>query len=235
MNRLARYALAAAAAFAPTTLAAQQPRAWPRWYLGGAIEYGRALEDAAEHVRDGAGLSAFGAWRLGPRSPFALRMNGHVLIYGTETDTYPIGPGVNVDITTTNTIAGFALGPQYIAGGPHLEAYVYGMVGGSYIATTTSQGDGGDESTALDDWAWAGEAGGGLLIHLSRVLALDAGARYRYVGEVTYLPRGGLQLVGGSWVNNAVTTDVPLVLYHVGLTVKLGGIRPKETPPESEF
>ena len=215
----------------PRTLPAQtlpaQERAYPRWYLGVAGEYGHATGDAESYIRDGGGLSMFGAWRAGRTSPFALRMNGNVLIYGNKTDTYEVLPGINVDVTTTNTLAGFGVGPEYIAGGRHLEAFVFATVGGTYIATTTAlSGGNSDATTQLDDFALSGEAGGGLLVHLNPGVAIEAGARYRYTGEITYLPRGGMQLIGGQWAPNAVTSEVGLVLYHLGVTLKLGGIRP---------
>jgi len=231
------WSLAAAAALVAATadgLAAQElERAYPRWYLGIAGEYGRATGDAQSYIRDGGGLNMYGAWRLGRTSPFLLRMSGNVLIYGSRTDTYEVVPGIGVDVTTTNTLAGFGIGPEYVAGGRNLEAFIFATGGGTYIATTTALSGGNSSTTTqLDDFAWAGEVGGGLMIHLSRVIALEAGARYRYTGEITYLPRGGMQLVNNQWVPNAVTSDVGLTFYHLGITWKLGGIRPHRPAPE---
>jgi hypothetical protein len=213
--------------------AAAQERDWPRWYLGGALEYGNATGDAESYIQDGGGLSAFGAVRLGRTSPFALRMSGNVLIYGSQTDTYTVVPGVDVDVTTTKTFVGFGIGPQFTAGGRGVEAFAFATAGGTYIATTSSlSGGSSDVSTQLDDVAFAAEAGGGLLIHLSGTLALDAGVRYRHTGEISYLPRDWVPTAGGQ-VPVPVTGEVGVVFYHLGLTVKLGGIRrPRETDPE---
>jgi hypothetical protein len=226
-------ALVAMATLAPRADA--QERDYPRWYLGGALEYGNATGDAETYIQDGGGLSAYASVRLGRTSPFALRMSGNVLIYGSQTDTYTVVPGVDVDVTTTKTFAGFGLGPQYVVGGRGVEATVFATVGGTYIATTSSlSGGSSDVTTQLDDIAWAGEAGGGLLIHLSRVLALDVGARYRHTGEISYLPRDWVPTTGGQ-VPTPITGEVGVAFVYVGLAVKLGGVRPPRedaTAPE---
>ena len=82
----------------------------------------------------------------------------------------------------------------------------------------------------LPSVAWAGEVGGSLLIHLSRALALDAGARYRYTGEITYLPRANGQTPG------RVTSEVGVAFFHLGLVMKLGGVRPprEEEPGDAD-
>lgn len=226
-------ALVATATLAPR--ASAQERDYPRWYLGGALEYGNATGDAETYIQDGGGLSAFASYRLGRQSPFMLRMSGNVLIYGSQSDTYTVVPGVDVDVTTTKTLVGFGVGPQYTVGGRSVEAFVFATVGGTYIATTSAvSGGSSDVTTQLDDIAWAGEAGGGLLIHLSRSLALDVGARYRHSGEITYLPRDWVPTAGGQ-APTPVTGEVGLVLYHVGLSVKLGGIRaPREEEPDAD-
>jgi hypothetical protein len=209
-------------------LDAQVERSYPRWYLGIAGEYGRATGDAQAYIRDGGGLSMYGAWRAGRTSPFLLRMSGNVLIYGSTTDTYTVPPGIDVDVTTTNTLAGFGIGPEYVAGGEHLEAFIFATAGGTYIATTSAvSGSNSNTTTQLDDFAWAGEVGGGLFIHLSPGFAIEGGARYRYTGEITYLPRGQA-------APSAVTTEVGLMLYHVGVTWKLGGIRPHRPAREKD-
>ncbi len=222
-------ALVALAILAPH--AAAQERDYPRWYLGGALEYGNATGDAEAYVLDGGGLSGYAAVRLGRTSPFALRMSGNVLIYGSHTDTYTVPPGIDVDVTTTNTYAGFGIGPQYTVGGRGVEAFVFATAGGTYIATTAAlSGNSQNSTTQMDDVAFAGEAGGGLLVHLSRSLALDGGVRYRHTGEITYLPRAG-----GQTIPTRVTSEVGVVFFHVGLTVKLGGIRaPREDEPAPE-
>jgi len=245
IRETARAALACAALLAPAPLLAQEiepqgppasvpeERAYPRWYLGIAGEYGRATGDAQSYIRDGGGLNMYGAWRLGRTSPFLLRMSGNVLIYGSHTDTYTVPPGIGVDVTTTNTLAGFGVGPEYVAGGRTLEAFIFATAGGTYIATTAAlSGGNSNTTTQLDDVAWAGEAGGGVLIHLSRVIALEAGARYRHTGEITYLPRAGTQPAGS--LPTAVTSEVGLTFYHIGVTWKLGGVRPRNAPPASQ-
>jgi len=209
-------------------LEAQEERTYPRWYLGVAGEYGHATGDAESYIRDGGGLSMYGAWRAGRTSPFLLRMSGNVLIYGNRTNTYQVPPGIDVDVTTTNTLAGFGIGPEYLAGGRKLEAFVFATVGGTYIATTSAlSGGNSNTTTQLDDFAWAGEVGGGLFVHLTQGFAIEAGARYRHTGEITYLPRGGL----GPGVT-PVTSEVGLMLYHFGVTWTIGGVRPHRETDE---
>jgi hypothetical protein len=218
-------AVLAMAAFAwAAPLRAQQPHPLPRWYVGVAGEYGHALGDAGDDMGGGGGILFTGAWRMGRRSPFALRMSGHTLIYGSETNSYPVLPGLDVDVTTTNLFATFGVGPQFVAGGPPVEAYVFAVGGGTYMGTYSQvSGDEGDVESQVDDFAWSAETGGGFLIHLNPAVAIDVGARYQYIGEITYLPQGQVYSGGGEPLLTRVTSDVSVMLYHLGVTMRLGG------------
>jgi len=195
-----------------------------RGWAGGGIEYGRATGEFASYVRDGLGLDGWLAMRLGARSPFALRMAGHALIYGSDTRRYPLLPGIDVDVTTNNTIAGLMVGPQFQAGEGALGAYVFGGVGFNYFATTSSVSGSSStdtfaSSTNFDDFTFAGEAGGGVLVRLSRKVALDLGARYIRNGEVTYVTKERITVSGNTLTLSPVTSDANLLVYHLGVTI----------------
>lgn len=225
-------ALVVLAALAAPLGAQQQPL--PRWYLTVAGEYGHALGAAGDHMGGSGGIAFTGAWRMSRRSPFTLRMSGHTLIYGSETNSYPVLPGLDVDVTTTNVLAAFAVGPQFVAGGPPVEAYVFAVGGGTYIGTYSQvSGDEGDVESEVDDFAWSGEAGGGFLFHLNNVVAIDVGARYTYTGEITYLPEGQVYSGGGEPLLARVTGNVAVMVYHLGVTMRLGG-GVRQPPPVKE-
>ncbi len=192
-------------------------------WLGGAIQYGRATGEFANYVRDGIGLNGWLVFPVTARSPFGVRLAGHVLAYGTETRRYSLVPGIDVDVTTTNTIAGLVLGPQLRAGEGALGAYAYGGVGFNYFATRSSvEGSGSSGSfastTNFDDFTFAGEAGGGLLVRLSRTVSLDLGARYVRNGVVTYVTKEGVTVCGSTLCINPVTSEANLLVYHLGMT-----------------
>jgi hypothetical protein len=224
------------AGIVPATAQETPEHPLPRWYVGVAGEYGHALGTASEDMGGGGGIQFTGAWRMGRQSPFTLRMSGHVLIYGSETNSYPVLPGLNVDITTTNLYTSFGVGPQFVAGGPPVEAYVFAVGGGTYMGTYSQvEGEDGDVESQVDDVAWSAEAGGGFLIHLNPSVAIDAGARYQYIGEITYLPQGQAYGGGGVPLLPRVTGDVSVMVYHLGMTMRLGGgVRPRRPKPESE-
>jgi hypothetical protein len=230
MGTLRRVVLAAAIlAVAPAVAVAQQAEedssAVFGW-LGGAVQYGRATGEFANYVRDGIGLNGWLTMRLGSRSPLGVRLAGHVLAYGTETRRYPLVPGIDVDVTTRNTIAGLVLGPELHVGEGALGAYAFGGVGFNYFATRSSVEGSGNTSpfastTNFDDFTLAGEVGGGLLVGLSRTVSLDLGARYVRNGVVTYVTKEGVSVSGSTLAVNPVTSDANLVVFHFGVTAAM--------------
>lgn len=207
------------------------PAGEPPLSVGGALQYARATGEFASYVRDGGGLTAHLGVRLGTdESPVSLRLGGQFLVYGSQTRRYPLVPGISVDVTTSNVIGGLTAGPQLTFGGRGIKAYVFGGVGFSYFATTSSV-EGSNQnnspfasSTNYEDVTFAGEAGGGLLIRLGGDAYLDVGARYLGNGRVTYVTKDGVTVSGNTLLVNPISSQANLAVYHVGISV---GLRPR--------
>jgi hypothetical protein len=90
--------------------------------------------------------------------------------------------------------------------------------------------------SAFDDFTWAGPAGGGLLVALSRSrrVYLDIGSRYVYNGEARYLREGSITFdQNGDPVFSPVQSETNFWQYHVGvlLGVRRGAGAAKDSPP----
>jgi hypothetical protein len=225
----------------PAVLGGQEPdAARPHAYgwAGGALQYARATGEFASYVRDGGGLNGWFAWRGGGDSPLGLRVHGQLLVYGSQTRRYPLVPGINVDVTTSNIITGLTVGPQFRAGEGAAALHMFAGIGFNYFATTSevegsaNPGQPFASSTNYDDFGFAAEAGGGLQVRLKGPVFLDLGARYVFNGEVTYVTRDRIQVVNNQLVLSPVTSQANLAVFHVGVTVAInpyGGERDRES------
>ncbi len=244
MNRTA--VMLALLVLAPAVAAAQEqrddliPPGEPKIRIGGALQYARATGEFASYVRDGAGITGHMLVRLGGhQSPLGLRVAGQFLIYGSQTRRYPLVPGISVDVTTSNNVGGFTVGPQLTLGNRSLKLYGFGAGGFSYFATTSAvEGSNSNNnpfasSTNFDDVTLAGELGAGMLVRLSEAVALDIGARYLINGNVTYVTKDGVTVSGNTLLVNPITSEANLAIYHVGVSLSLRPRRPP-TPPEDD-
>jgi hypothetical protein len=169
-------------------------------YLLGA----QPLDEFEDYVGTSPGFGGYLAVNVDRRSPVALRLDGSLIIYGSETVHRPFSrtiPFVFVDVTTDNIIGSLFLGPQLTAGSGRLRLYSHAGLGFSYFGTRTSIEDEGDfyhhgtiaSSTHYDDWALAWTGGGGMAVGLSRRVFLDLSAQYINNGRVSYLREGSIQ------------------------------------------
>jgi opacity protein-like surface antigen len=137
--------------------------------------------------------------------PIGVRFQTGGLIYGSR--DIPIAvPGtgglITEDLSTDNWLLNVGIGPQVMARSGSVRPYAYALAGFGYFATETSFGNGydyyGDYSTTnYDDWTFAWSAGAGLLIPVSRSLAIDLSVQYVGNGTVRYLAEGDLQPSAG--------------------------------------
>lgn len=187
------FSLSAAAANAQ---APRQERS--EWLGGGGGVVGFPQGDFANATDTGWGFAGHGVFT--PKGgAFGIRMQAAVVIYGSRTYKVTIpGTGglVTDDLTTDNWLLNAGVGPQLMLRSGPVRPYVYGLAGVGYFATDTTLGQSayaGFGSTNYDDTTFAWSAGAGLLLSLSKSVALDVGVHYVGNGTVRYLAEGDLR------------------------------------------
>ena len=159
----------------------------------------------------GFGGSVFAGVRFGA-SPFVLGLDLNVLVYGRSRDTVPfsgtVGPRVQVDVVTTNSIVQPHLALRLQPADGLVRPYVDGLVGFKYLFTETSVRDDNRDrdddpiasTTNFDDFAFSGGAGAGLDVRVYRGTTADGvrdvslhlGVQYLIGQEAEYLAEGDL-------------------------------------------
>lgn len=224
-------ALAALAAL-PLALAAQDRQAPippPPLWVDLALDGGQASGEFARHVDNAFGGRLGFRWRPAGGA-FGLRLNVTYHVYGSVTNRYGLLPGVDVDVTTTNSIVGMTLGPTLTLGTGTLQPYASAGVGFSYFFTeshaegTSTGSQPFARTTNFDDWTVSADGGAGLYIMLSRrwtPVALDVGARFAHNSEVRYVTKDGMTFTGTSLIVSPEQSRADLVVYHLGVTIGL--------------
>jgi hypothetical protein len=246
MLRLTGAALALVAVAGAAPLAGQErPREGPlgqtRFYADLGFDIGQAAGEFNRYVDAGFGLRLTGRWRPSPSGPLGLHASFSYLIYGSTVRRYPLVPGVDVRVRTNNDIAGFHLGPSFHVGGGALQLYASGSAGISYFSTRSSAEGTNDpfdsfaSSTNFDDFTFATQGGGGLLIRLragTTPLWLDLGVRYQNNGTVKYVTEDGLSTDGTTLFVSPIESQANLVVYHIGVSVGMRRGAPKALAPQ---
>ncbi|MEX1183290.1 MAG: hypothetical protein WEF86_08630 [Gemmatimonadota bacterium] len=227
-------------ASAPTSLNAQGPTTElrpPVVFAGVQAQYARPSGEFLDYVQHGGGLNVGVVWPVRAGGVFALRADGGFIVYGSETKrvcfSTTVGCRVQLDLTTTNSIAYGNIGPQLMVPSGPVRPYANAAAGFSYFGTT-SEVEGSNEqdepfasSTNFDDVTFAWAAGGGVLIPLSSgrtPILLDLGARYHGNGEVEYLKEGDItDNPDGSITYDPTRSEANLWTFQIGVSV---GIRP---------
>jgi hypothetical protein len=233
---LAAAAVAVALAAAPS-LGAQEREA-PRGFLGLSFVAGDPVGDLSAFFDRGFGAQLEGSWAMTEDSRVRLRGDLGFLVYGHERIRYcysvPIGCRVEAELTTTNNIVYFGLGPEIAFTAGALEPYVYGTTGLSYFATVSSLdgADGGPswaETTNYDDVVMAWRVGGGMRLRVSngrRPVSLDFGVERHQNGVASFLTEGDiLDNPDGSITLFPNRSEANLVTFRLGVTVGIGGGR----------
>src|SRR6185369_17415929 len=141
-----------------------------------------------------------------PSGKLGLRLDGSVLLYGSETLRIPVAGSagrLNREITTDNWVAQLGLGPQLVLPLRGARPYVHGFAGLSYLSTESylvdPSGFASRSSTNYDDTGFAYGGGGGVVVPLrDHGLSIDLGVRYVRTSSVRFLAEGDLSLDGGS-------------------------------------
>jgi hypothetical protein len=131
------------------------------------VVYARPVGEFRDYVKHGGGLNLNIVWPVAVASPVALRADGGFLVYGSERTrvcfSSTVGCRVELDLTTTNSIAYLNAGPQLMLPEGVVRPYVNAAVGFAYFGTTSQvEGTGGGSeaianTTNFDDitLAWA--------------------------------------------------------------------------------
>ena len=219
--------LAAALVVIPTDATAQSRNRVPAEGFFWA-QLAAPLGEFNDNVGLGGGVGLGGLLYLGDNRYAALRAEGSLVVYGSDTVRRPLSPTipfVDVDVETTNSILTAGVGPQiFLATGP-IRPYIYGTVGLSYFVTQTSvKGDHEDEpiasTTNFDDLNLLLSGGGGLSVRLHKRVNLDLSAVYNHNGLAEYVTEGGLrELRGGGWTADPIASNANLITYRVGISI----------------
>jgi len=140
-----------------------------------------------------------------PSGKLGLRLDGSVLLYGSETLRIPVAGTagrLNREITTDNWVAQLGLGPQLVLPLRGARPYVHGFAGLSYLSTESylvdPSGFASRSSTNYDDTGFAYGGGGGVVVPLrDHGLSIDLGVRYVRTSSVRFLAEGDLSPDGG--------------------------------------
>jgi hypothetical protein len=224
---------------APAPLHAQhfgvdEPRRPSRAFVGMHLMATQPLGEFDDYIDWGGGIGGEFLYALDRQGALGLRVNMGLMIYGHETKRVPLSPSlgrISVDVSTSNNIFVFGVGPQVMLPSGMVRPYLNGTAGLSYFFTRSSVEGSADfepfaSSTNFDDATFAWSAGGGLYIPLRRgrknPVSLDIGAHYHANGEARYLREGSIREDGtGEIFFDPIRSQTNLVTYRLGITVGL--------------
>jgi len=203
-----------------------------RWGLGLSLLGAQPAGEFADYADLGGGFSLFGVIHLGDHESLKLRVDLEVISYGSTTVETPLSPTVplvDVSVTTENTIASLAIGPELMLGYGRLRPYLNASVGLSQFATTTSVWGSGQAFPLVstknhESHTYALTGGGGTRIGISgerpHTVALDLGVRYVRHGITNYLPEGKLREgPEGEVLVEPIRSATNLITFHLGVEV----------------
>jgi hypothetical protein len=165
----------------------------------------------------------------------SLRADLGFLNYGSETIRICITLPCRItgDLTTSNNIFLFGVGPEIGVGSGGVRLYANASIGLAYFNTTSSV-EGSDNnnepfasSTNFDDLTFAWTAGPGAQLRVwtgqSASVLLDVGARYHGNGEARYLRKGDIRdLPDGSVELDPQQSETNLWTFLLGVSVEIG-------------
>lgn len=207
-----------------------QQRTTPsRWFGSVSLLAAQPLGEFDDYIDVGGGISGGVMYQLSPSSPIAIRGDFGYVLYGSEKKRIHPFPRLEGDITTNNSIAYAAIGPQIMVPDGMLRPYIGGSVGLAYFFTQSSLDGitaGQDailETTNFDDVTFAYSGSGGVYIPLRRGLkpiSLDIGARYHKNGRARYLTEGSIQdNPDNSITVNPIESETNLLSWHLGVSI----------------
>jgi hypothetical protein len=204
----------------------------PRVALGGGAFVAQPVGEFKNYVNNGFGGGAHLLLRVDPHGFLALRVDGGYLVYGHETKRVSLpGAGrVEFDVTTSNNIVTYSVGPQLMVPAGPVRPYVNAFAGGAYFFTESSVG-GSDNASDFASTRNFGDNvpsygyGGGVFVPFAvrdAFVGLDLGARFIRNGFTRYLREGGItDLPSGGYTVSPIESETNLVVYHAGVRVGL--------------
>ena len=207
-----------------------------RAVLGGGAFVAQPVGEFKNYVNNGFGAGGHLLLRVDPRGVLALRADVGYLVYGHETKrvSLPNAGRVELDVTTSNNILTYSVGPQLAVPAGPIRPYVNAFMGGAYFFTQSSVG-GSDNSSDFastrnfDDNVPSYGYGGGVFVPFAvrnARVGLDLGARFVRNGRTRYLREGGIQdEPTGGFTVSPIESETNLVVYHVGISAELRGGR----------
>lgn len=165
----------------------------------------RPIGELRRNIGFGYGGSINYVYRLDSAGVAGLRFGGSYGAYGREEFrvplSYTIGGRVQVDVTTTNSLATLTLGPQLMFPVGIIRPFAHAG-GGVILFNTNSSVRGVDDyenefnTRNHSDGTLTWTAGGGVFIPIHRgrsQILMTLGADYFYGGDATYLRRGSIR------------------------------------------
>jgi hypothetical protein len=212
----------------------------PRVYAGIAAAVAQPLGEFDEYVNVGGGLDGFFRVRLDDAGFVSFRLHGGFLTYGNETKrvclSETVGCRIQVDLTTSNNIFLFGLGPELAVPLGRVRLYGNGSVGFDYFSTDSNVSGTSTENPFAStrnygDGGFSWNAGGGMEVVVAHArtlpIAIDVGLAYQGNGRREYLTRGGIiDRPDGSIDFDVKRSEANFLLWRIGASV---GIR-SETP-----
>jgi opacity protein-like surface antigen len=190
----------------------------------------RPQDALSSNIGLGYGANGTYVFRLDHAGIFGLRADGSFLQYGNESKRVPlsstIGGRIQVDVSTTNYIVPFSIGPQIMWPKGSVRPYANAGIGGQFFFTQ-SKVEGTDNSSSFanttNQWdktlTWV--AGGGVYVPVYQRrfnVALDLGAQYINGGRARYLKPGSIQDLPDSQIQiTSMQSNTHLVLVRFGL------------------
>lgn len=208
----------------------ESPVRKPQALVGFNLQLGFPQGEFADFVNTGYGIGANLTFLIDPRRQVGVRLFGSWLEYGRSTERvgFPGLPGIDVDLTTSNSIYSFGVGPEFHLTRGAVRPYLQGAIGLSNFVTSTSvEGSDNDEpfasTTNFNDWTVAYYGGGGLLFQVSHgknPVFIDGGLRYQSHGRTRYLREGSLeQDNNGDIVLDPIESKTDLLIMHLGVQI----------------
>lgn len=185
-----------------------------------------------DFVGTGFGVGGHLSYLLDRAGRVGIRLYGSWIQYGRTSERIPFPglPGISVDLTTSNDIYSFGVGPEFHLSTGGLRAYLHGSIGGSNFATS-SRAEGSNNtgpfasSTNFNDWTWAMTGGGGVMFQVSHgrtPVFIDGGLRYQTHGRTRYLREGSLNTdSGGNVIISPVESETNLLVLHLGVQLQM--------------
>jgi len=237
MKRFAQLvAVIALAAVNTSRASAQTPWTPTRFTITGAPILSKPRGEFARNIGDAFGGFGGVLYHVDRTGIASLRFDISGVPYGEEKKRVPISPTIGervlVDLTTSNWIAAFSLGPELAVPRGAVRPYINSGFSELLFRTTSSvAGTGSSESfagtTNYKDSTSGWFLGGGARIpvgvrNLPDALRIDLGVRYTRAGTVSYLRPGSIQdSPDGSISFSPLTSSAPQLVYSIGVSFRI--------------